>query len=111
MRAVRYVRGTVHHNNRINTHNTASARRRPTEGKEPPAATGLIVSRSHCEGGKKREGGTYRVSKEKKRYKGKTLTSSALETQRGSSTPISHWCSAAIVNLASRCALGTQVSS
>ena len=28
-----------------------------TDGKEPPAATGLIVSRSHCEGGEERRGG------------------------------------------------------
>ena len=39
------------------------------------------------------------------------LTSSALETQRGSSMPISHWCRAAIVNAASRRDLGTHVPS
>ena len=32
----------------ISWHNTACVL---TEGKEPPAATGLIVSRSHCKGG------------------------------------------------------------
>jgi hypothetical protein len=43
--------------------------RKLTEGKEPPAATGLIVSRSHCEGRRKgREGGS---AKEKKKAKEK----------------------------------------
>ena len=51
------------------------------------------------------------LAREKYIQRQKTLTSSAVETQRGSSMPISHWCSAAIVNLASRCALGMQVSS
>ena len=32
-----------------------------TDGKEPPAATGLIVSRSHCEGGEERRGGGKRA--------------------------------------------------
>ncbi len=45
------------------------------------------------------------------RRSGGDLTSSALETQRGSSIPISHWCRAAIVNAAWRCAFGTHVSS
>jgi len=39
------------------------------------------------------------------------LTSSAESTHLSSSMSISHWCSAAIVNEASLCDLGTQVSS
>lgn len=42
---------------------------------------------------------------------GAQRTSSAVSTQRGSSMPMSHWCSPAIVNAASRCDLGTHVPS
>ena len=79
-----------------------------TEGKDPPHATGFIVSRSHCfvDGGGKEDSDIVR-----KQRRGKDLTSSALETQRGSSTPISHWCRAAMVNAASRCVFGTHVPS
>lgn len=81
-------------------------RRKLTEGKEPPHATGLIVSPSHCFVERKKCDMVKRAQGD-----GESLTSSALATHRGSSTPISHWCSAAIVNAASRCALGMHVPS
>lgn len=79
-----------------------------TEGKAPPHATGFIVSRSHCFVG---GGGKEHSVIVRKQRGGEDLTSSALETQRGSSTPISHWCRAATVNAASRCDFGTHVPS
>lgn len=81
-----------------------------TEGKAPPHATGLIVSRSHCV--IDREGRKIVCHGQRgTRRGGEDLTSSALETQRGSSIPISHWCRAAMVNAAWRCTFGTHVPS
>lgn len=84
--------------------------RKLTEGKAPPHATGFIVSRSHWFIGEG-QGNNESWSVGYARRGEHSLTSSALETQRGSSTPISHWCRAAIVNAASRRDLGTHVPS
>src|SRR5260221_3761436 len=58
-----------------------------TEGKAPPHATGLIVSRSHCFIGEGKENNMRRGQRRHARGEEYFLTSSALETQRGSSVP------------------------
>src|SRR5947208_3533389 len=86
-------------------------RRKLTEGKAPPHTTGFIVSRSHCCMEEGKGNNTSRGQRDTQGRGEYLLTSSALETQRGSSMPISHWCRAAIVNAASRRDLGTHVPS
>ena len=77
-----------------------------TLGKAPPTCTGFKVPAIHY---KIRKANKQEFESDESR---KSLTSSAESTHLTSSfSSISHWCSAAIVNEASLCDLGTQVSS
>ncbi len=74
-----------------------------TVGYGPPTETCLIVPPIHC--------AVHCVSVDRPIAPSAVLTCSAVVMQRGSSMPMSHWWSAATVQVASRCSFGRQVSS